>query len=514
MTVKKPISVIICIALLAGLFVPAAAAGAKYVVAGDKANVLPEPSALTEPIAEIPRGTVVDVTEIENNFGHIFLRSTGIDGWVHMSLLRYIGDAAGNTDGVKSIYIKSLPEKTVYIEGEEVFDPAGLTVYAVYEDRPDAPVTGYILYLPSFSAYGEKTVYVSYTAPGGAVFTAEFTVTVNKVPLAGITIVSPPDKTEYIEGETLDFSGLQAELSYTDGRGSRTVTYEEMLEDPDFLIMGCHSEAHGKKIVYGSHTVNIYYKYPEVTCYFTLNAVRKTLLSLQIDTMPDSTVTYSTSEPPDLTGLTLTAEYDNGDVQTVYPGQCRVLCDPESFVLGSGNIVTVQYGGLSVTLDFTLAIDSPGELQLELPAVMNFILGEPIDLTSLKVYMIAVSGEKTEVSNYTMGEIDPTTTGTQTIPIRYDEFSALFTININPYYQRGDPDGDGKPTASDARIALRASVGLVTLAGNPKRAADIDGDGTVTASDARMILRAAVGLENLIDYTGLVLLPKKGGTAE
>ncbi len=132
MTVKKPISVLICIALLAGLFIPAAAAGAKYVVAGEKANVLPEPSALTEPIAEIPRGTVVEVSETENNFGHVTLHATGIDGWVHMSLLRYIGGAAGNTDGVKNIYIKSLPEKTVYIEGEEVFDPAGLAVSAAY----------------------------------------------------------------------------------------------------------------------------------------------------------------------------------------------------------------------------------------------------------------------------------------------------------------------------------------------------------------------------------------------
>ena len=513
MTVKKLISVIICIALLAGLFVPAAAAGAKYVVTGAKANVLPEPNALTEAIAEIPQGTVVEVTGTENNFGHITLRSTGIEGWVHMSLLKYIGDAAGNTDGVKNIYIQSLPEKTVYIEGEEVFDPAGLAVYAAYEDQPDAPVTGYSLYLPSFSSYGEKTVYVSFSAPGGAVFTAQFTVTVNKVPLAGITLVSPPDKTDYIEGETLDFSGLQAELVYTDGRGSRTVTYEEMLQDPDFLIMGCHSEAHGKKIVYGSHTVNIYYKYPEINCYFTLNAVRKTLVSLSIGTKPDSLVTYSTTEPPDLTGLTLTAEYDNGDIQTVYPGQCTIVCKPEEFILGYGNIVTVEFGGFSVELDFKLAMDSPGELQLEIPAVMNFILGEPIDLTSLKVYLIAVSGERTEIKDYTMGEIDPTVTGTQTVPIRYDEFSTLLTINITPYYQRGDPDGDGKPTANDARTALRASVGLVTLAGNPKRAADIDRDGTVTAADARMILRAAVGLEDLIDYTGLVLLPEKGDSA-
>ena len=83
----------------------------------------------------------------------------------------------------------------------------------------------------------------------------------------------------------------------------------------------------------------------------------------------------------------------------------------------------------------------------------------------------------------------------------------MFTLNITPYYQKGDADGDGKVTANDARLTLRAAVGFVNLQGNPRSAADTDRDGNVTASDARSILRAAVKLEELIDYTGIVLLP-------
>ena len=65
---------------------------------------------------------------------------------------------------------------------------------------------------------------------------------------------------------------------------------------------------------------------------------------------------------------------------------------------------------------------------------------------------------------------------------------------------KGDLDSDGTVTASDARLTLRASVGLegssaewFTDAGNVK--SDKDGK-KLTASDARLILRAAVGLEN------------------
>lgn len=63
----------------------------------------------------------------------------------------------------------------------------------------------------------------------------------------------------------------------------------------------------------------------------------------------------------------------------------------------------------------------------------------------------------------------------------------------------GDVNGDGKVTASDARLALRRAVGLETYAeGSPAfLACDVNRDGKVTAADARKILRAAVGLETL-----------------
>ena len=60
---------------------------------------------------------------------------------------------------------------------------------------------------------------------------------------------------------------------------------------------------------------------------------------------------------------------------------------------------------------------------------------------------------------------------------------------------KGDVDGDGEITASDARLCLRAAVGLEELTKEQWAAADTDGDGEITASDARLTLRAAVGLE-------------------
>ncbi|MBQ7688368.1 MAG: serine hydrolase [Clostridia bacterium] len=65
------------------------------------------------------------------------------------------------------------------------------------------------------------------------------------------------------------------------------------------------------------------------------------------------------------------------------------------------------------------------------------------------------------------------------------------------YRAHGDVDGNGKTEAADARLALRASVGLETLDSTARLAAEVTGDDRLEAADARLILRAAVDLESV-----------------
>lgn len=58
----------------------------------------------------------------------------------------------------------------------------------------------------------------------------------------------------------------------------------------------------------------------------------------------------------------------------------------------------------------------------------------------------------------------------------------------------GDVDQDSVVTAADARIALRAAVGLEKTDVLQSECADTDWDGKITAGDARTILRFSVGL--------------------
>lgn len=62
-----------------------------------------------------------------------------------------------------------------------------------------------------------------------------------------------------------------------------------------------------------------------------------------------------------------------------------------------------------------------------------------------------------------------------------------------------DVDGDGRVLSVDARLLMRASVGLSPWTDEMFEVGDLDGDRALTAKDADAILRIAVGLGNAAD---------------
>ncbi|MCD7775578.1 MAG: dockerin type I domain-containing protein, partial [Clostridiales bacterium] len=61
----------------------------------------------------------------------------------------------------------------------------------------------------------------------------------------------------------------------------------------------------------------------------------------------------------------------------------------------------------------------------------------------------------------------------------------------------GDVDGNGKASASDARLVLRIAANLADATEEQLSRADINGDGQVTGSDARMLIRYVAGLQDI-----------------
>lgn len=62
-------------------------------------------------------------------------------------------------------------------------------------------------------------------------------------------------------------------------------------------------------------------------------------------------------------------------------------------------------------------------------------------------------------------------------------------------FLKGDVDSDGKVTAADARMILRAAAQLETFDASQRENADMNNDGEITAADAREALKKSAGLE-------------------
>lgn len=103
----------------------------------------------------------------------------------------------------------------------------------------------------------------------------------------------------------------------------------------------------------------------------------------------------------------------------------------------------------------------------------------------------AFNGYKTYTDSFTIEE-----PGTYTLTA-FDILGNKSVYTVKFLDTLGDVDGDKEVTSSDARLALRAAVGLENYKKGSSQFynADFDGDGEITAGDARCILRVAVGLD-------------------
>lgn len=502
---KKLLSLTVAVVIMLTAFPIANAFSAgKYIVTQKVANAYFSPGENAEKISEIPKNTYLDITEIRNNaFGKTYIAKDGIWGWVRMDSVALVKPITANTD-VKSIKIKKMPAKTVYVDGREELDLAGLEIVSINSANKETPISGYNVYTPEMKIPGEKTVKITYSPDGVTSFEASFKVTVIRVPVKSISVVTPPKK-QYLENQPLDLSGLTVKTEFENEAENEILSFEEILNNPNYILTSCHGEAHGSILSKGQHTFKIAYKYSDVFCSFSVDVTPRKLISLTIKQQPDNLTVYDKTKLPALDGLILEAEYDNGEKEDVYHYSCTAKGDPSEFIIGPGNKINVYFGELFVTLDFRYSEAVPQKIVLEYPKDKNgkpmsliFLKGEEIDLSGIKVRLVYTDDTYEYVKDFSISSLDYKRVDTsQNIVVQYNEFSEVFAIYIKSAFSKGDINGDGHVRAADARQALRAAVGLLKLSGDTFFAGDTDRNGKISANDARLILRASVGLENL-----------------
>ncbi|MCD7828748.1 MAG: leucine-rich repeat protein [Clostridiales bacterium] len=127
-------------------------------------------------------------------------------------------------------------------------------------------------------------------------------------------------------------------------------------------------------------------------------------------------------------------------------------------------------------------------------------VGQVISEFEYSDYILAVSLDSENQSVEIVNSDENAATGLFMFLIDYSSDTEEYTyIDTMCLVVKGDLDGSGTVTVSDARLALRASAGLETLGSVYGLAGDLDGSGTITTSEARTLLRVAAKLESLTD---------------
>lgn len=216
-----------------------------------------------------------------------------------------------------------------------------------------------------------------------------------------------------------------------------------------------------------------------------------TLTSVSLQSPPTKTA-YNYGEELNLAGGELLLTYSDNSTETVDITAAMISGYDKNKV--GKQTVTVTYEGKTVTFDVTVTAVLTGITLDAANVKTDYIVGEELDLTGLKVTATYSDNTTKDValSDVTVSGYDKDTTGDQILTVSYESKTATFTVSVVPAYMKGDLNNDKKVDAEDALIALQGATGKITLTAQEIQAGDVtDNDGKVTANDALVILQYA-----------------------
>lgn len=157
----------------------------------------------------------------------------------------------------------------------------------------------------------------------------------------------------------------------------------------------------------------------------TVEWIAKEVVKIELTSLPDK-LKYKDGESFDSSGLIVTATYDDGTVQetTNY-----TLSLPDMSTAGTKTI-TVTCGTQTATFDITVIAITKNEITTP-PTKQEYRKGDTLDATGMVVSTVWTDGSKEVLKDgYTVSDLDSTETGEKTITVRYQTFTATFTVEV------------------------------------------------------------------------------------
>ena len=366
----------------------------------------------------------------------------------------------------------------------------------------------------------------SYT--NGNNFTTSLQVTLMNT-VSGITI-TPPTKTTYNHGDSLDLAGGEINLTYEDGTSGTLDINKATITESDGSPLNMSPASYGKeqkvdktlKIEYSKDGQTGTVNYP-ITI---INDVK----SITIKTLPQTE--YKVNETLDITtGELLVTRAVGTEIVT--------MSSPKVTVSGFDNTqeskdlkLTVDYteNGITKTTDYLVNVtDNVQSISLKTMPPTNYKYGEPLNVTGGQIEVVKDSGVQTiNITNDMIKELDgsefdSTKLGTRKLQISYGGKTLEYEITVEDYvtgiiltpptklvYECGEElDLTGgkieKVMASGTKIDVALSDSSVSISGYDKTKA---GSQTINVTYEGITKQFGVTVEDNVQSVTLIGTPK------
>lgn len=335
---------------------------------------------------------------------------------------------------VKSIEITKQPVKTEYIEGQD-FDATGMIVKATYIDGTEKEITDYTIENGNELGKDVTEVEIKFGK-----FSAFVPVTVSENILVSIEVTTPPIKTEYIEGQTFDKTGMVVTGTLLDGSSVLISGYsvsENKLSTDDTKIEVVFKE----KITY----VNIVVKKNIVT-------------KIEVTKQPIKTE-YVEGQKFDKTGMVVKATYLDGTENTITDyniSNTTLKADDEE--------IEVEFEGVKTSVKINVTKNKVEKIEItKLPNKTQYSVGEKFDATGMVVKAKYLDGTEKEITDYKITKTESLKIGDTTITIEYEGITSNIDITVKEIVYtvlEGENEKFIKNHDKDISVRINADVTL------------------------------------------------------
>lgn len=315
-----------------------------------------------------------------------------------------------------TITIKELPKKNYYVGDSIDLNKGSINVTYVNGKQAVLPLTSSEVTISGFDTSKSTPIKVVTISHAGKSIT--YIITVDKPILQRIEL-TPPTKTNYFEGQDLDYTGASILATYNNG--TKTI----YLNDDGVVVSGFNSST-----AVDNQVVTV--SFGGLSKTFTVNIIRKVATSISV--IEEPRLNYYLGETLDLTDGMLKVNYNDGSEDNVSLDNIAVSVSGfDSSDVMENQVLTISYDGQTTTMKVNILQKVVSRLEIvTLPTKVDYFVGQSLQLDGLEVvaYHQLGSDNVDLINLVATGFNSNTPMENQVITITYMGVSTTFNVNI------------------------------------------------------------------------------------